>query len=54
MDRDGQVGASAVIKLLMWSGAHLDNRVLELTLGSRVGIRVIFASMSRPFVPAAA
>jgi SCP-2 sterol transfer family len=43
-----------VTKLLMWSLAHLDDRVLELTLGSRAGIRIIFAGMSRQFVPAAA
>jgi hypothetical protein len=43
-----------LMKLLMWSVAHLDDRVLELTLGTRLGIRVIFAGMSRQFVPAAA
>jgi SCP-2 sterol transfer family len=43
-----------VTKLLMWSIAHLNDRVLELTLGSRLGIEVIFAVMSRQFVPSAA
>jgi hypothetical protein len=43
-----------VSKPLMWSIAHLNDRVLELTLGSRLGIRVFFAGMSRQFVPGAA
>ena len=43
-----------VMKPLMWSIAHLNDRVLELTLGSRLAIRVIFLVMSRQFVPAAA
>ena len=43
-----------VMKLLMWSIAHLNDRVLELTAGSRLAIRVIFAVMSRQFVPSAA
>ena len=43
-----------VMKLLMWSIAHLDDRVLELTGGSRIAIRVIFAVMSRQFMPSAA
>ena len=43
-----------VMKLLMWSIAHLNDRVLELTLGSRLAIRVIFAVMSRQLVPSAA
>ena len=42
------------IKLLMWIIAHLNDRVLELTAGSRLAIRVIFAAMSRQFVPSAA
>ena len=42
------------MNLLMWTIAHLNDRVLELTLGSRLGIRVIFAVMSRQFVPSAA
>jgi len=43
-----------VKKLLMWSIAHLNDRALELTLGSRLAIRAIFAVMSRQFVPSAA
>jgi SCP-2 sterol transfer family len=43
-----------VMKLLMWSIAHLNDRVLEVTAGSRIAIRVIFAVMSRQFVPSAA
>ncbi|MGO9954858.1 MAG: SCP2 sterol-binding domain-containing protein [Solirubrobacteraceae bacterium] len=43
-----------VTALLMWSIAHLNEGVLELTLGSRLAIRVIFAGMSRQFVPSAA
>jgi len=43
-----------VMKLLMWSIVNLNDRVLELTLGSRLGIRVIFTLMSRQFVPSAA
>ncbi|MGO9901158.1 MAG: SCP2 sterol-binding domain-containing protein [Solirubrobacteraceae bacterium] len=43
-----------VMKLLIWSIAHLNERVIELTLGSRLAIRVIFAIMSRQFVPSAA
>jgi hypothetical protein len=43
-----------VTELLMWSIGHLNDRVLELTLGSRLAIRVIFAGMSRQFVPSAA
>ena len=43
-----------VMKLLMWSIAHLNDRVLEVTAGSRLAIRVIFAGMSRQFVPSAA
>ena len=42
------------MKLLMWGIAHLNDRVLELTAGSRPAIRVIFAGMSRQFVPSAA
>ena len=42
------------MKLLMWSLAHVNDRVLELTAGSRLAIRVIFAAMSRQFVPSAA
>jgi len=42
------------IKLLMWSLAHVNDRVLELTLGTRLAIRMIFAVMSRQFVPSAA
>lgn len=42
------------MKALMWSIAHLNDRVLELTLGSRLAIRVIFAVMGRQFVPSAA
>ena len=41
-------------KLLMWTVGHLSDRVLELTLGSRPAIRVIFAGMGRQFVPSAA
>ena len=41
-------------KMVMWSVAHLDDRILELTAGSRLAIRAIFAVMSRQFVPAAA
>jgi len=41
-------------ELLGWSIAHLSDRVLELTLGTRLAIRVIFAAMSRQFVPSAA
>jgi hypothetical protein len=41
-------------KLLVWSIAHLSDRVLELTLGTRLAIRVIFAGMIRVFVPSAA
>ena len=43
-----------VTKLLMWIIGHLSDRGLELTLGSRPGIRVIFAVMRRQFVPSAA
>ena len=43
-----------VMKLVMWSIAHLNDRVLELTVGSRLAIRVIFDVMSRQFVPSAA
>jgi len=43
-----------VTKLLMWIIGHLSDRVLELTLGSRPGLRVIFAGMGRQFVPSAA
>ena len=43
-----------LMKLLMWSIAHLNDRVLELTVGSRLAIRVIFDVMSRQFVPSAA
>lgn len=43
-----------VTKLLMWIIGHLSDRVLELTLGSRPGIRMIFAVMARHFVPSAA
>jgi hypothetical protein len=43
-----------VTKLLMWSIGHVNDRVLELTIGSRPGIRVIFAGMGREFVPSAA
>ena len=42
------------MKLLMWSIAHLNDRVLELTAGSRLAIRAILAVMTRQFVPAAA
>jgi hypothetical protein len=41
-------------KLLISSIANLNDRVLELTAGSRPAIRVIFAAMGREFVPAAA
>ena len=41
-------------RMLMWSIAHVDDRVLEWTIGSRLGIRIIFAGMTRQFVPAAA
>ena len=43
-----------VMKLIMCSIAHSNDRILELTLGSRLAIRVIFAVMSRQFVPSAA
>ena len=43
-----------VMKLVMWSIADLNDRVLELTAGSRLAIRVIFDVMSRQFVPSAA
>lgn len=43
-----------VMKPLMWSITHLNERVIELTLGSRLAIRVIFVIMSRQFVPSAA
>jgi SCP-2 sterol transfer family len=43
-----------VMKLFMWSIAHVHDRVLELTLGSRLGIHTILAVMSRQFVPSAA
>ena len=43
-----------VTRMLMWSIAHVDDRLLEWTIGSRLGIRIIFAGMSRQFVPAAA
>ena len=43
-----------LMKLLMWSIAHLNDRVLELTLGVRFAIRAIFAAMCRQFVPSAA
>ena len=43
-----------VMKLLMWSIAHLNDRVLELTAGSRLAVRVILGVMSRQFVPSAA
>ena len=43
-----------VEKLLMRSVADANDRVLELTLGGRPAIRVIFAVMSRQFVPSAA
>ena len=42
------------VQLLMWSVGRLNDRVLELTLGSRLGIRVTFAAMRRQFVPSAA
>jgi hypothetical protein len=42
------------LKLFTWSVANLGDRVLELTLGSRLAIRGIFAGMSRQFVPSAA
>jgi SCP-2 sterol transfer family len=42
------------MQLLMWSIAHINDRVLELTLGSRLGIEVTFAVMGRQFVPSAA
>ena len=41
-------------KLLVWSIAHLSDRVLELTLRTRLAIRMIFAGMIRQFVPSAA
>jgi hypothetical protein len=47
-------GLQRLTKLLISSSAHLNDRVLELTAGSRPAIRVIFAAMSRQFVPAAA
>jgi SCP-2 sterol transfer family len=43
-----------MMKLLMWSVAHLNDRVLEVTAGCRPAIRFIFAVMSRQFVPSAA
>jgi hypothetical protein len=43
-----------LMKLLMWSVVHLNDRVLELTIGNRLAIRGIFAGMSRQFVPSAA
>jgi SCP-2 sterol transfer family len=43
-----------VMQLLMWTIAHVGDRVLELTMGSRLGIQSIFAVMSRQFVPSAA
>jgi hypothetical protein len=43
-----------LMKLLMWSLTHLNDRVLEVTVGSRLAIRAIFAGMSRQFVPSAA
>ena len=43
-----------VTKLLMWTIGHLNDRLLELTLGSRPAIRVIFGVMGRQFVPSAA
>jgi SCP-2 sterol transfer family len=43
-----------VTKLLMWTISHLSDRALELTLGSRLAIRLIFAGMGRQFVPSAA
>ena len=43
-----------LMKVLMWSIAHLNDRVLELTVGSRLAIRLIFVVMSRQFVPSAA
>jgi hypothetical protein len=43
-----------LMELLMSSIAHVNDRVLELTAGSRLAIRGIFAAMSRQFVPAAA
>jgi hypothetical protein len=42
------------MRLFMWSIARLHDRVLELTFGSRLGIRVIFAGMGRQFVRSAA
>jgi hypothetical protein len=47
-------GLQRATKLLISNIAHLNDRVLELTAGSRPAIRVIFAAMSRQFVPAAA
>lgn len=43
-----------VVKALMWTIAHLSERVIELTVGSRLAIRGIFAVMARQFVPSAA
>jgi SCP-2 sterol transfer family len=43
-----------LMKLLISSIARANDRVLELTAGSRLGIRAIFAGMGRQFVPAAA
>ncbi len=43
-----------LMKLLTSAIAHTNDRVLELTLGSRLAIRVIFAVTSRHFVPSAA
>jgi hypothetical protein len=53
---DGERSAVSepAMKLLMSSIARLNDRVLEWTLGSRVAIRVIFAVMTRQFVPSAA
>jgi SCP-2 sterol transfer family len=57
-ESDGPPVTNAVLKrvmeLFMWSIVHLNDRVLELTLGSRLAIRAIFAVMSRQFVPSAA
>jgi hypothetical protein len=43
-----------VMKVLMWSIARANDRVIELTLGSRLATRLIFTVMSRQFVPSAA
>jgi hypothetical protein len=53
---DGERSAASeqAMKRLVASIGQLDDRVLELTLGSRLAIRVIFAGMSRQFVPSAA